>query len=242
MIRHTASLPGGSMGAFFLINILTITGIHAEEKQSGNAPVQINNISIDVEKREIHIKTKLAIKFGILEFLLVDSVGRTYESAFYINNNKPSDLHAALLLLGMKPVPWEAFHEAITNSLPVETFLDSFPSGAFALELRHEGKPVEFSKLISCLEKIENKNVWVFTGSYFAKGNRYGADISHAYISVYLDGSAVINLYATTGNPYAGRFGFHSHGGHSWKEGEPFEIVLKPLSKKPKGAWSLGKL
>ena len=88
------------------------TVANANEQYFNKNILQMGNISIDAVKREIRIKTRLAIRHGILEFLLVSDKGKTYESALKIDNNKPSDLHTALLLLNVKPVGIDKFQEA----------------------------------------------------------------------------------------------------------------------------------
>jgi hypothetical protein len=201
--------------------------LHASDT-SGNSLVRMGNISVDGARKEIRIRTRLAIRHGILEFLLVSDMGRTYESALKIDSAKPSDLHAALLLLGLKPMESGEFGNAIKTDMPLEAFLRIFPRSAMRLGIERKGTPYGIDRLIKSREKKEFTNIWAFTGSFFARDGRYGADLTQTYISVWPDESAVINLFSTHGNPYKGDFGFRMHGQQPWQAGDTLDLVIKP--------------
>jgi hypothetical protein len=225
--------PGFIMVLIILGTITAATAI-AEENHNDKTHLQMGNISIDAVKKEIHIKTRLAIKHGILEFLLVDNSGKTYESALKIDSCKPSDLHTAILLLGIEPVQWSAFIDAINNKTTAQEFITAFPYCALTIEINHQGTSTGINQLIKSREKDEIENVWVFTGSFFTGDQHYAADLKHSYISVWPDESAVINIYSTHGNPYQGRFGFRMHGQHPWQVDEALKIVIRPYEQKEK--------
>ena len=66
--------------------------------------VIIKNITVDSAKQEIRIKCHFSLEEGLLEFLMVNATGLTYESVLKVDENKPSELHFALLLLGFHPL------------------------------------------------------------------------------------------------------------------------------------------
>lgn len=221
----------GFLTVFYVLGSVMVLLAHADVNHVDETYVQMGNISVDAVKKEICIKTLLAIKHGILEFLLVGNHGKTYESALKIDKNNPSDLHAALLLLGVEPIESKRFQEAFDKKTSAESFLKAFPHSALTMEIRHKGRAIDLHKLIKSREKGKKiNNLWVFTGSFFTK-NGYAADLGRSYISVWPDPCAVINLYSIHGNPYKGQFGFRMHGMHPWKVGESFEIVLRPLDQ-----------
>ncbi|MGA1824591.1 MAG: YdjY domain-containing protein [bacterium] len=218
----------GFLTVFYVVGSVMVVCARADANPVDETCVYMGNITVDALKQEIRIKTRLAIKHGILEFLLVGDRGKTYESVLKIENNNPSDLHTALLLLGVKPIESKRFQEAFDKKNSAESFLKAFPQSTLTMEIRHKGHAIDLDKLIKSREKgKEINNVWVFTGSFFTK-NGYAADLGRSYISVWPDPSAVINLYSNHGNPYKGQFGFRMHGMHPWNVDEAFEIVLRP--------------
>ena len=71
----------GFLTVFYVLGSAMVLLAHADVKPLDETYVQMGNIAVDAVKKEICIKTRLAIKHGILEFLLVDDHGKTYESA-----------------------------------------------------------------------------------------------------------------------------------------------------------------
>ena len=103
---------------FFLIQFTSFPA-YGEDVDNDNSSSEsnktLNNIIINTEKKEIRIHCKLAITEGILEFFLVDEKGNTYESVFKVKDNKPSELHFALLLLGFEPIPFQTYYKLLDN-------------------------------------------------------------------------------------------------------------------------------
>ncbi|MBN2440665.1 MAG: hypothetical protein JXJ04_04950, partial [Spirochaetales bacterium] len=198
-----------------------------DTKTSPDAGIKtINNIIIDPEKKEIRIKCKLAITEGILEFFLVDEAGNTYESAFKIQGNKPSELHFALLLLGFEPVPFPTYHGLLKTENALEQLRDK--KCLLQLTLLKNNKKIPFSDIIRNREEGKNQEaIWVFTGASFTKDNKYTADYTFNYISIWPMPDSVINLLSSAGNPYRGDFGFEMAKNLTLSEKDNYIIILK---------------
>jgi hypothetical protein len=121
---------------------------------------------------------------GVLEFIAVEKAGRDYESLFTLDC-RPSALKFALLLIGCE-----------TND-PVR------------IEVEWAGKriPVEQLLLDRHTKKSPPALPWIFTGSYFTKSVLDGrevfmADEEQAFVALWWQPSALINLRQDFGNPY----------------------------------------
>ncbi|MCP4745344.1 MAG: hypothetical protein GY874_04255 [Desulfobacteraceae bacterium] len=215
-----------------LITIILIVGLSIAAflyKRSVNQDlIKLNNIVIDKVKKEIRIKSKLAIRHGILEFFLVTIHGNTYESVLKVDDNKPSDLNFAIQLLGIEPAEIKDLQNALNRNYSAKKFLAAHPNCALSIEMLHKGKSVDFYKVIKCQEEIPRTDLWIYTGSFFSKKNRYVADLANTYISIWPDQAAVINLYSSSRNPYEGEnYGFRMRGDHIYKADDEFEIVIR---------------
>lgn len=187
---------------------------------------EIKDIFIDVEKKEIRIKCKLAIEQGILEYLLVEERGKTYESILKVVENKPSDLQFALLLLGFEPLSYKEYQDLRDNPQAPEILKDK--NCLLEINVWHNGESVPFSTLLSSREEQPEADfLWVFTGSFFSANNKYVADLSGSCISIWPDLEAVVNLLSSAGNPYRGELGFEMAANLKFKRNDDFILILK---------------
>ena len=170
--------------------------------------IQLHNLTIDKTKREVRLRVRLAIDRGILEYLLVGDHGKTYESAFKIDLNRPSELHFALLLIGSEPIAGDRLRELLQDPNGEQLLLAEHGASLLELEIRRHGNPVPLETLLNNREPAPSRPLWVFSGGFFLPDNRYAGDLELSYIGIWPDPSAVINLFSNLKNPYRGVFGF----------------------------------
>ena len=190
--------------------------------------VVLKNILIDKHKKEIRIRARLAIKEGILEYLLVSDPGKTYESVFKVEDNVPSELNFALLLIGSNPLGFDRFMELINDSNGLATVLKEYPDSVVELECHQNGSLVGWERLMKNRAGTADALVWVHTGGVLLEGNRYAGDLELSHIGIWPDVSAVINLFSNLGNPYRGGFGLEMNRENmALKVDQDFDIVIK---------------
>ena len=186
---------------------------------------KINNIIVDTQKKEIRLRCKLAITSGILEFFLVTESGRTYESVLKIAENKPSELHFALLLLGFEPLPFPEYSEILKNLKKAD--LNKYKKSLLKIRLLHKDKAVSLPSILKYREADDIGNLqWVFTGTPFSKDNKYMGDYSDIFISIWPDETGVINLLSQAGNPYRGDFGYEVKSDSDFSVDDNFEVII----------------
>ena len=156
--------------------------------------VRLPGLRVQSEEKIVAADGHIALTNGILEFLAVEAGGRDYESLVTLDC-RPSALKFALLLVGLSEgetngaalrldIEWES--RGKTNRLPVESLLLDRRTG-----------------------RVPGRLPLIFTGSYFApdlsgSNQVFLADVEQAHIALWWQPSALINLRATTGNPYRG--------------------------------------
>ncbi len=218
---------------FFTLTVCFAAPVNGGEvKQTANSKetdiIQLNNISIDKETKEIRIKAQLAIKEGILEYFLVGNEGKTYESVFKVFGCKPSDLNFALLLIGCKPMSFETMLDLIQETDGAEKLLKNYKDSLLDLEIVFTGKKLETPQLMRNRENTTDPLFWVYTGGVFIPDHGYAGDLELSYISVWPDATTPINLFAKMKNPYSGDFGFEVNKYNTaLKIDQNFEIVIR---------------
>ncbi len=182
----------------------------------------LKNIRIHRQSKEIRLRVQLAITQGILEYLLVDAHGKTYESLFCWEGNQPSDLQFALLLAGYEPVPFGHLMQWLET--PATTNVPFLSKSRLHLRLFRDGRPLAWSELLRAREGQPLPEVWevLFTGSHFLPDGRFAADLSLSLIAIWRDEAAILNSLNRSGNPYRGDLGFE---------------IQPPNEKLEKGAW-----
>jgi hypothetical protein len=211
---------------FVFIPLCLFSEDTAGEKDTQGDVKVINNITIDPVKKEIRIACKLALKEGILEFFLVDEWGNTYESVFKSTGNKPSELHFGLLLLGFEPVSFKTYYDLLKDPKALSILKEK--KCLLECIVEKEGKRISLSSLIENREPDKDTHLtWVFTGASFTKENKYTADFSFSYISIWPMMESVINLLSAAGNPYRGDFGYEMAKDITFSPGDDFLLIIK---------------
>lgn len=190
--------------------------------------VALKNIIVDKIKKEVRIKSTLAITEGILEYLLVHEQGKAYESALGVSDNKPSELNFALLLIGCKPLSFETLMKLTQEQKDVSFLLQNHRESLVEIEIHRDGRKVGYEYLLTNREGTPIQPTWVFTGGFFTQDNRYVGDLELSHIGIWPDPSAPINLYSTMGNPYRGNFGLEmNRTNKALKVGQEYDIVIR---------------
>lgn len=209
--------------------------------------VRIGGLSVDLIAREIHMECRAGEDAGILEYLLVAQAGKAYESRFVSVAGRPSDLHAALLLLGIEPVPFPRFQEAVAllrGEASVDEVRESLPAESFlsisVVVLREDGTLGPRRSPRVYVEERDGDNegelnegvldsAWVFTGSFFNPSGVYAADATLSYAALWPDPAATINLLSAAGNPYRTAGGYASVGKFA---SDRFLMIVYPVSER----------
>lgn len=217
---------------FVLFITFILTGTLSAPRAEAGDIITLNNIVLDKKSKEISLKVKLAIKKGILEYMLVGEHGKAYESVFTIGENLPSELNFALLLIGCEPMDFNTLLNLQKSDIGYADLKKRYPKSMLEIEIYKDGKPVQKESLIKNRQGKKFDLHWVFTGGFFLKNNKFASDQALNYMAIWPDNSAVINLFSKQQNPYRGQFGFEINPEDPKLEpGQEFEIKIRRASK-----------
>jgi len=157
--------------------------------------LRIGAVQVDLVERQVSLDAEVCLREGVLEFLLVSWQTKTHESILH-THAKPSHLHAALLMLGLrpgKPARWSGEDES-ARFLP--------PAGAeLAIDLlwkdrRGKARRSPAGAWLRGAEgrKITQPDRWIFVGSQVLPDGAYWAELDGEVISVTNFASAVIDV------------------------------------------------
>ena len=200
--------------------------------------VRMPGLVVRVKTETVEVGGNVCLNEGILEFLAVTPKGREYESVLTLNC-KPSTLKTALLLIGceegdvspeasglqLKPGQKPGKHGdrlRITAEWKDGDKLRRAPADSFLWDRK---------------AKKEAKDLpWTFTGSLFGKdfdGHEiFLADAEGAFISLWYNPTALINLDVNAGNPYKAELGgFEINKKALPKVGTPMKIIFERVGK-----------
>ncbi|MEW5734194.1 MAG: YdjY domain-containing protein [Thermodesulfobacteriota bacterium] len=193
----------------------------------GKSTVDIGNISVDKATRSIRMKVKTALKEGILEFLLVSEQGKTYESAFEVEGNMPSELNFALILIGCEAAPYDKFIACTQKEGGQAELFKSYPASLLSLKLLQNGKPVSMDSVIHNREGKPSDLIWVYTGGQTIEG-RFAPDGSRNFIAIWPNLASVVNLFSANQNPYRGPYGFDMNTENKkLDKGQEYTLVIE---------------
>jgi len=170
---------------------LSCAGPVSAQEPAGDAPPpatqpgqtrKLPHMVVDVANREIRVDCiSLAID-APLEFLCVTANGPTHESVL-ASHVKPSDLHLAMLMLGLEPGQPVRYSEAAQRWFPPEG-----PRIHIDVEFERDGKTVRMpaSRLMRHLETKREMpaTTWIFCGSRIMDDGNYAADVTGYIVSV----------------------------------------------------------
>lgn len=175
-------------------------------------------VELDLEAKRIYIDAKASLDTGILEFLLVQGAKKAYESALS-TPAKPSQVMAAMLLLGMAPGdPLSITLLAGKDTLPMAALIRSRDT---AVAKADAGLPMRWNLAASNYAETRTGKV------------PFAADAEGILISLVDRSEAVVELGGRLTNPYRNAyFGYAmARGAARPKPGAPVTLIL---AKEPK--------
>ncbi len=155
-----------------------VSSIPTTAPASGKLP----HLEIDAKRREVRVECQALNVETPLEFLCVVKGTNEYESLLR-SQVKPSQLHLALLMIGLKPGTPVHYDNAIDKWFP-----PTGPPLQIAIEYKRDGKTVRYPAY-RCLRNVTTKKempamTWIFTGSRIMDDGQYAADVTGYLVSV----------------------------------------------------------
>ena len=209
MGEYVATMSTRRIGTMLMPLILgTLAGRPAPgEDADPLAPKSLKaaGIEVDVQKREVRLEATVCLSRGILEYLVCLPGTFEHETIFTVNC-KPSQIHMALLAIGLVP---RSFAPVLEGWEPTPE--DKAALVSIAVEYEQDSKP-QRRRIVEFLVNRERKDGkvadrWIFTGSDFFTSDgkaRYAADITGVVIGLIPEGAAVVRLGEKAGVPYRG--------------------------------------
>jgi hypothetical protein len=153
---------------------------------------KLPHIQVDVKNKQIRVDCQAVKADYPLEFLVVEKNTNEYE-AIASTEAKPSNLHLALLMLGLKPGRPIHYDEATKTWLPptgpaVQIWFEYDKDG------HHEKVPAHRWMRDVKTKKEAPAFTWVFTGSETMPDGSYGADGSGFLVSVINNELSVLDV------------------------------------------------
>jgi len=224
------TLISASLLIIILFTLPCVFGADRKLQPAADANIiNLNNISVDKIRKEIRIKSNIAITEGILEYLLVGNQGKTYESVFKVIGNKPSELNFALLLIGCKAMNYADFLKLKDESDGLSKLRKHHRQSLLQIDILKAGQSYDLQRIMVNREKSTAPFIWVYTGGLMIKDHGYAADLELSYIGLWPDRVAVVNLFSGLKNPYQGNFGFEINKALTEKLAvdQNFEILIR---------------
>jgi len=186
-------------------------------KQVGPKLYRVGDVTVDAKLGVVAFPAKVNQLIGLIEYALVTETGKVHES-FLSTKVRPSDIHAALLLLGAKPpsgvsaeVGWKVQGKWIRKTI-------SDCIGQYPLEAASERD----DKVTDQSFDLKSRN-WNWTGARLRAG-KLTADVNGSILSLQPDTDALILVDPMV---ETGRFGTHVWPKRVPKLGQTVQIYLR---------------
>ncbi|MDP6795940.1 MAG: YdjY domain-containing protein [Verrucomicrobiota bacterium] len=192
-------------------------------KQVGPKMYRVGDVTVDANLRVVAFPAKINQIVGLIEYALVTETGKVHES-FLSTKVRPSDIHAALLLLGVKPpsgvsveVGWKVGGKWVRK--PIADCVGQYP-----LEAASERD----DKVTAQSFDLKSRD-WKWTGSRRRNGS-LTADESGSILSLQPDIDALALVEPMVDN---GRFGTHVWPKRVPKTGQMVQVffIMRKASK-----------
>ncbi len=153
-------------------------------KQISRDVFQLGAVRLDKSRKTVQFPAQLNMRDGVIEYLLVNARGKTYESLLR-TDTEPYDIHLAMLLIGAKGAPQTA---ALLNA-PTEPFHVNRPASPTnsspALAIQGDSVTIELAWQMAdgpkqlpaedCIMNLATKNnasrgPWTYNGSRVVNG------------------------------------------------------------------------
>ncbi|MCY3022044.1 MAG: YdjY domain-containing protein [Planctomycetota bacterium] len=200
--------------------------------------LKASGIELDIKKHEVRLDATVCLDRGILEYL-VCLPGTFEHEAVFSTKCKPSQLHLALLAIGLVPcsfAPEEEWWAKARENKQARVNIE--------VEYEQEGKK-QRRRISEFLVNRERKDgvvsdSWVFTGSFFYKEddkNHYAADSTGAVIGLWVAGASVLQYGERAGIPYRGADqGMEINTQTTPAKGTKVRLIFAPHADKSKQA------
>jgi hypothetical protein len=183
--------------AAWILPLLILTGADAPPASPTTAPTKLGklpHIQVDVKAKQVRVDCEAVKADYPLEFLAVVTNTNEYE-ALVRTEAKPSDLHLALLMIGLTPGMPVRYSESTKSWLP-----PSGPPVDIWFEYQKNGKQMKLPAY-RWMRDVQSKKeappmAWVFTGSKVMNDHSYAADASGSLVSVINNERAVLDVPA----------------------------------------------
>jgi len=172
---------------FAFSGLLACSTHSAKKPVSDTQPFRLGSVWVDPANQELSMTGYVNQVVGLIELLVCGTAGKTHESAFVVHA-KPVDIHAGLLLLGLKhgePMPGIGDGPPLGDSITLEiewlsgAELQRVPAATFMFDVKSE--------------KAVRHATWIFNGSMMSNG-QYMAKMEDSLIATYWDPWAIINI------------------------------------------------
>ncbi len=157
-------------------------------KQVSPGVFEIGKVRFDQKQRLVHLPVVLNLNEGIVEYLLVNSGGKTYESLLR-TDAEPYHVHLAMLLLGALGAGTNSFPADLTKPPPGDKVILqlSWKKGS-----REQRQPVEALIHNRRTHTAMSSGEWIYNGSQIFEGT-FIAQRDGSIISLIIDPDALIN-------------------------------------------------
>jgi hypothetical protein len=186
-------------------------------KQVGPGMYRVGDVTVDAKLGVAAFPAKVNQLVGLIEYALVTEIGKIHES-FLSTKARPSDIHAAMLLLGVKPpggasidVGWKVGGKWVRKPI-----LDCI--GQYPLEAASERDDKVTDKSFDTKSRD-----WKWTGARLRNG-KLTATVSGSILSLQpdMDALALVDPMVDTG-----RFGFHVCPKRVPKLGQAVQVFIR---------------
>lgn len=163
-----------------------ICACHAAAVESPPAPAakvgKLPHVEFDAARKQVRVECEMLAVDAPLEFFCCLKGTNDYE-AMIRSEVKPSDLHLALLAIGLKPGQPLQYSEATKRWIPPQG-----PPLQITMEYQKDGKTISVPSW-TWMRDVKSKKTahaftWVFTGSRVMPDGKYAADVTGYLISI----------------------------------------------------------
>jgi hypothetical protein len=162
---------------------------------------QLGGVTLNTSNKTVRFRARVDLVDGTMEYFVVSTWGKTYESICSTETD-PRDIHVAMLLLGAKGAGTN-LDAALENSESIVSHPAAvrLPGDPVSIDLKWTAKGKEIRRPIADLvENIKSKRAlkagsWVYNGSFMIE-NTFLAEREGSIISLVTDPQALINNMA----------------------------------------------
>ena len=218
-VRHITCLLALALGpgAWDLAGDEPSSGLKERVKEIRPGIYRVGDVTVDGKLGVVAFPAKVNQLVGLIEYALVTETGKVHES-FLSTRVRPSDIHAALLLLGAKPpgqlsieVGWKVGGTWVRK--PISDCIGQYP-----LEAASERD----DKVTDKSFELKSRD-WKWTGARLRAG-KLTADVSGSILSLQPDTEALALIEPMVDT---GRFGSHVWPKRVPKLGEAVQVIIR---------------